>query len=371
MSFNSNFTSAPIDNLSAPIGSNLLSSNLRTKIPTTGSIAYDAITNEIYYGTTSQWNTLKGITGPTGMGGSGSGVVAGNIFFVAKNGNDTTGDGSISNPFLTIQRGIDVAYTTDVNPLNITNRPCVYVMPGTYTENPVLKANVLVKGFGFNNTRVSGNWTIDNTFTPAGDFRSGLADIGIFGNFTADFLSVTSPEGKIFSWNVRFGGNVTVIASNTIINQFIQFGGEIFGVYSQTGANGQFYNVIMQGGTIILNEQTGQSPIFFQYGGIRCSMVVNSLILPFFVELEGEVKAGSSLTLNGTMSSIIASAIGLPVTSLIGYVGGATSAQITRVNDVFGEAYTPSVPSDWKLPVPQTAQQALDQIASRLTLGGL
>lgn len=244
-------------------------------------------------------------------------------------------------------------------------------MPGTYTENPVLKANVLVKGFGFNNTRVSGNWVIDNTFTPAGDFRSGLADIGIFGNFTADFLSVSSPEGKIYTWNVRFGGNVTVVASNTIINQFTSFGGEIFGIYSQTGANGQFYGVIMQGGTIILNEQTGQSPIFSQYGGARCSVVVNSVLFPFFVELEGEVKGGYSLTLNGTMASIIASAIGLPITGLISYVGGATSAQITRINDAFGEAYTPSVLTDWKLPTPQTAQQALDQLASRLTLGGL
>ena len=70
------------------------------------------------------------------------------------------------------------------------------------------------------------------------------------------------------------------------------------------------------------------------------------------------------------MASIAASAIGLPLNSLISYAGGATSAQISRVNDVFGLAYTPNNPLDWT-PVPTNCQEALDQIAARLVAGGL
>ena len=163
-----------------------------------------------------------GPTGATGTGGEACGPLE-NVFFVAMNGNDITGDGSVCNPFLTIQQGINAASLISLSVLAddsfddslysvpkiyrapVTTRPVVWVMAGTYTENPILKANVLVRGLGFNNTRVVGNWTIDNTFTPAGDWRSGFADIGLFGNVTADFLAVNSPEGKLYAWNTRFG----------------------------------------------------------------------------------------------------------------------------------------------------------------------
>jgi hypothetical protein len=337
----------------------------------TGATGSTGATGAGITGATGSTGTT-GLTGATGATGASAGsCLTENIFFVAMNGNDITGDGSLCNPFLTIQAGINAASAAVTS---VTTRPCVYVMPGTYTADCVLKANVLVRGLGFNDTRVTGNWTVDSTFTPAGDWRSGLADIGIFGTFTGDFLSVGSPEGKIYAWNVRFGSDVTFISNNTIINQFVMFGGEIFGTYTQTGMDAQLYNVIIQNSgstpTIILNEQTGQSPIFSQYGGLRNSLQVNSIVRPFFVELEGEVKAGATLTLNGTQSTIVTSAVGLPLESLISYTGGATPAQITRVNDAFGEAYTPTVPADWT-PIPATVQEALDQVAARLVAGGL
>ncbi len=44
--------------------------------------------------------------------------------YVAKTGNDNTGDGSFTNPFLTIQKGIDIA----------SEGQKIYVLPGTYKE---------------------------------------------------------------------------------------------------------------------------------------------------------------------------------------------------------------------------------------------
>src|SRR4029078_9873348 len=68
----------------------------------------------------------QGITGATGMTGAtgstgttgatgpaeGSCTPLANTIFVAKNGDDITGDCSVCNPFLTIQHGIDVAFAT-------------------------------------------------------------------------------------------------------------------------------------------------------------------------------------------------------------------------------------------------------------------
>jgi hypothetical protein len=316
-----------------------------------------------------------GATGATGASGGGSSCTTENMIYVSLDGNDITGDGSFCNPFLTIQQGINTAYSLYVSDTDVTNRPCVYVMPGTYTEDIVLKANVTVRGLGFNNTRISGNLSIDNTFTPGADLRGGLADLGVYGDATFDFLSVSSVEGKIYAWNVRFGANVTFISNFSIINQFLMFGGEIFGTYTQTGMVGLLYGVIMQnnvgsGPNVVLNEQTGQTPYFCQFGGVRYNTQVNATTLGFIAYLEGDIWQNSTLELNGTNVSIVSSAQSLPLISDISYTGGATASQVTLLNDVFGLAYTPTTPADWS-PAPINAQEALDQIGARLTAGGL
>jgi len=54
-----------------------------------------------------------------------------NTLYVAKNGNDTTGNGSIAAPYLTIQKAIDVAELT----ASVTNLFVIYIAPGDYIEN--------------------------------------------------------------------------------------------------------------------------------------------------------------------------------------------------------------------------------------------
>lgn len=53
-----------------------------------------------------------------------------NTFVVAKNGNDTTGNGSFNKPYATIQKAHDIAEST----LDTAQGATVLIMPGTYTE---------------------------------------------------------------------------------------------------------------------------------------------------------------------------------------------------------------------------------------------
>jgi hypothetical protein len=53
-----------------------------------------------------------------------------NIFVVAKNGNDTTGNGSFNKPFATIQKAHDIAEST----LPTAQGATILIMPGAYTE---------------------------------------------------------------------------------------------------------------------------------------------------------------------------------------------------------------------------------------------
>ncbi len=56
------------------------------------------------------------------------------IIYVSTTGDDSTGDGTAGNPYLTIGKGISMAIYGDT----------VQVAPGTYYENITLKSGVIV-----------------------------------------------------------------------------------------------------------------------------------------------------------------------------------------------------------------------------------
>ena len=64
-----------------------------------------------------------------GLGGAAGGLNS-DVIFVSKNGNDTTGDGSAANPFLTIKKASIVA-----NTIPYQQYTCINVMPGEYEED--------------------------------------------------------------------------------------------------------------------------------------------------------------------------------------------------------------------------------------------
>jgi hypothetical protein len=76
-------------------------------------------------------NGAAGATGATGP--AGPTPATNNVYYVAKNGNDSTADGSIAKPYLTIQAAINAAEAGALP--SVANFATIFIGPGNYTEN--------------------------------------------------------------------------------------------------------------------------------------------------------------------------------------------------------------------------------------------
>jgi hypothetical protein len=154
-----------------------------------------------------------------------------NLLYVAKNGNDTSGTGSINAPYLTIQAAIYAAAGDTAT--------TIILAPGSYVENLTI-ANVEnslnITGSGLAESAINGNIAI-----------SGTSNNIEFDNFRISTGRVThSATGYWSVLNLRFSANtgITKTSSSTI---------KIFN--TDLGAAGTG-NILLQGGkTNIYNSQ--------------------------------------------------------------------------------------------------------------------
>jgi hypothetical protein len=129
---------------------------------------------------------------------AGGAVTFAQEYFVATNGNDTTGDGSLSKPYATISKAVTVANSVAGDTFLKIN-----VSPGSYSESfTISRRNILVQGAGCEPeefyTKVLGTVTVDST-TCTEQFTQ---QIGLSGLFIQS--STTSPA-------VSFTGTGTVM----------------------------------------------------------------------------------------------------------------------------------------------------------------
>lgn len=296
--------------------------------------------------------------------------------FVGKNGNDLTGDGSISKPLLTVQAGMEYAYNTYVLPLGPQpvppfRRPCVWVSAGTYDDGPlVLPPQICVQGEGFNHTRITGNWSIDNRWSNhnipgplvPNDCRSSWINVGLFGDVNIDFGPVDSNEGKLYSLGVRFAGNVTITekTDNPVSNSLTCTASEFLGDVTLNGIPTLLEGCVTKGGTTTLNQLsgTGVDNLFESSGGSLGNIVVNAAMIGppgYDCSFNHAAQAGASLSINGTSSIVKASMSAVPLQALIVLAGGATLSQIVRINQPNFSGSTAGRPS-----APYEGQQYFD-----------
>lgn len=291
--------------------------------------------------------------------------------FVAKNGNDGTADGSVENPFLTVQAAMEYAWTTYVLPLGPQpvapfTRPCVFVNAGTYDDGAlVLPPQICVMGEGFNHSRIKGDWSIDARWSNvpgADDFRSSWINVGLFGDVNIDFGPVFSNEGKLYATNVRFAGNVTITEKtvNPVSNQILFTAVEFLGNVTLNGIPTLLQGPVFRGGTLTLNQMvgTGVDNTFESSGGSIGNIVINSTsgaAPPYVCTFAHLAQPGATLTLNGTFSAINADLDAVPLQSLVTLVGGATLAQVFRINQLNWSGPTAERPTG-----PYVGQQFFD-----------
>ena len=261
-------------------------------------------------------------------------------------------DGSVSKPFLTVQAGMEYAWTTYVQPLGPQptspfTRPSVFVCPGTYNEPAlVLPPQICVEGMGGNHSRVEGDWTIDARWAevPGGnDLRSMFLLMGIYGNVTIDWDAFQSSEGKLWCQDTRFGGGITIRqkTSNPTSNQAYFQGCEHLGDVTLFASNVTMEGPMFTtdpgsiGASLILNQQGGSSDNFFSvWGGTIGNVVVDAALGPpgYLVRLGHSAQPGATLTLNGPDSTIQVNANARPQPGLIVLAGGAVLGQVVDTN---------------------------------------
>ena len=133
------------------------------------------------------------------------------VVSVSNSGNDTTGTGSSPEPFATVPAAMDaIAGFGDASP---TKRYAVVLAPGNYPANFDLPANVFLVGMQREATRITAPIiTLDATWSPAGDHRSGLQNLIITGGPKSfNFIPPASNEGKLFFRKLRVQPNPVVV----------------------------------------------------------------------------------------------------------------------------------------------------------------
>lgn len=281
--------------------------------------------------------------------------------YVDKSGNDTTGTGSIGTPYLTIGKALSVI--TDSSP---TKRYGIFVGPGDYNENLVLKANVFIKGSGPLETRITGTTLNINDTTwnvTSADNRSGFQDVSVNPTCTFDFSAqANNTDGKLYFWNIRTSGAWTCTA-NTNITQVIMQDSQVFGAVTFVGCNTLIEGTVFNGTAITLNSGTtaGQGAGTLTLasgrttGNITATYTSNGAIT---LNLSGiAIGTGTVLTASGASCTVNVNDTSLPQPANRSVSSGAT---LVRINDNFAKGLISATTNvDVSAATAPTAGQAL------------
>lgn len=204
----------------------------------------------------------------------------GQMKYVAKTGNDSTGDGSQEKPYLTIAAAM--AAITDATP---TKRYVVRIAAGAYTEASVsIKANVFLVGESKESVRITGAVSMNADFNQASsqDCRSGASMVTFVSAADFNWSTVTSPAGKLYFNEVVFGSTLAMYGHNNAIAQAQMNSCIVFGAMTVSGINLAVATNNIFYGNVTLNQHPngGMATIFAAIGGsisgtLRLNTTVN------------------------------------------------------------------------------------------------
>lgn len=287
-----------------------------------------------------------------------------NVRYVAKNGSDATGNGSILNPYLTVKAAMDSI--TDATNLK---RYVILVQPGRYDEiGLTVKANVFVVGLGnqWFPTRISNNVPIalDANFVVANDIRSGFTNVNLGTAVNLDFNAVSSNEGKFYFNRCQITSSLTITKFSNI-NQVEVLDSWCFGALTFNGSNSRLQGCLILAGLTVNSAAGGTAEMEIQNCAIYSSLSFlgdgsNNIVASIY----GSGYLAGDITADGAGVSLTSDAS--PLAGAFNITNGAT---FTRLNSAFGLGYNPGSPGSWPV-VPNNVKDALDTLIGLIGGGG-
>ena len=377
---------------------------------TTGTFAYG---NHIHQGVHSiSASGFTGIFGDAVLSSSGGTVLSQvgsdiNIFspntslytvYVDKAGNDSTGNGTVAAPYLTISKALSV-----ITSASFSTPYTISIGPGIFSETSLaLKPWVCLSGSNFDNTYVfvpngvggyldvtlafpngggtvaiqnlqildpnTGNGsgvTITSTTTPGNSSLFGMFTGVIQGHLVWTTATGASRDNISLKNQSFIGGALNANGVGVYFDESTAVGGGTIhdtGAYTTGGAFVRFRKSIFLG---VWNIQTtdpdssgDDSGVFFILQNCQCQTAT------FNVGASG----------GGNAINFFAQVDGLPrLASHWVLTGGATEANnVQYLGSAFGSGYIPTTPANWSFvsPVPVNVGEALNDLAAHASSGG-
>lgn len=350
-----------------------VNSSLWSPTPTTVQLALDQLANDSYGIGNAQ--KIQGISVSTTtplqnqvLTYNGSLWAPANVFnpitstlaiYVDKSGSDTTGNGSPSNPFLTIVHAYSSATSA-----SSTNRYTINVGPGVYSETSLtLKPWVWLQGQAGGATTVSSSGNIGfSGLTSGAAIQLGLLGLVISTPLNLNSTNLTSSGSLLMT--IR---EVQLTSGSTFT--FIGIHVETLEIYDSYFTNTVTFSGLLstyiagcdiQSQFIITDTYAAGGQVYYITGCYIGIFSVTAPTTPTEIIISGTYILGG-LTLSGAQVEY-----NPDVSSIIFGTSISNGAVVTPLNDVQYIHYTPAVSGNWS-PVPTQPAAALDQLASRLT----
>jgi hypothetical protein len=303
----------------ANIGEQAAGANSTVQFNLAGQLAGDS---DFVYDPTANLLTVGNISATGNIFGNITANFSANIIYVASNGNDSTGDGSLARPYATIDKGLIVANTTP-KPVS------VHVAPGNYTiNNPVtIPANTSLMGDNIRNVFIEpANPSLDMFWVRGGCYVWGVTIRNYLANGFA--YPPTGPQLNVF-----VSPYIQNLTSSTTTGTAVFIDGNRCTENSTKAMIVGFFTIINRGGRGIDIRNRGYSQLVNIYT-IACDVGIY-------------VETGSFCTLNGSDCSIgnfglVANGVGALQTT--GTTVGNSQAGIFQLKNLTASSGNTSLP---------------------------
>lgn len=232
-------------------------------------------------------------------------------------GSDTTGDGSMSNPYATIAKAYAVALA-DLQPPTVNRIWEVIIFPGVYTEDVAIRPFINLVGWessnnttGFYPARITGTFTLHSSYSTAGSDAL-LTNLDIDGTVTLNFVTTVSSDGAVSFTNCQIElGQILVMNAGTSVeyhdcvyfDNLEQIGG-VLSIYNTTTINSNISTLGLEGTATVFIARNSSFDFDSSFTADTSALTTGSLNVSLFnSSVGGEFTIVSSATVEPVIIS--------------------------------------------------------------------